>query len=94
MYREPLHRVMEWPASHVQLLARYLAKQPSPEERLEYGIAQLSAMYANAHSKPGSARASLSDFLLFANAWSQDLRGRYSEEELKTIETLHGGKIR
>lgn len=91
LYREPLHRVMDWPASEVRLIAAYLAREPAPDERIEIAVAHLSAIYTNAHLQKGSEQKPIADFLLFRKAWTsphatQD--GRYSDSDQKMLASL------
>jgi hypothetical protein len=60
---------MGWPDWSVRLLAEFLAKEPAPPVRIEASVAQLAAIYANAHRRKGAAPHKVSDFLLFDDAW-------------------------
>lgn len=51
------------------MLAQYLAKEPAPDERIEAAVAQLATIYVNAHRKKGTAPHSVSDLMLFRDAW-------------------------
>lgn len=59
----------EW---EVRLWATYFSREPGPDERLEYGIANLLSHYVNAHKARGKKSSKISDFLLFQNAWKYE----------------------
>lgn len=90
LYREPLSSVMGWPISHVHLIAEYLGREPAPDERIEYAIAQNSALFANANRRKDSAPAKLTDFMLFREAWKkpEPESGRYSESDKLMLKAL------
>lgn len=69
LFRRPLREVAAWPAWEVQVLQHYLAKQPAPEERLEVVLANLSAMFFNAHRGPGKQPLSADQFLFYRDPW-------------------------
>lgn len=82
---------MDWPASHIVLVASYLNKDPAPDERIEYAIAQLCAMFSNANSAKTSAPAKLKDFLLFREVWKPEVKidsDRYSEADQMMLASL------
>lgn len=56
-----------------------MAREPAPDERIEYAVAQLAAMYANAHRGKGKAPHKLSDFMLFRDAWKTEQEATLSE---------------
>jgi len=72
LYRQPLHVVNSWPASELRLLSKYLSKCPAPEERIEFALAHLSAIYVNAHRNKAQEAKKIADFMLFADAWRED----------------------
>ncbi len=71
LFRRPLREILDWPASHVAVIAEYLAHEPAPDERVEYAVSQIAAIYVNAHRKKGASPHPLSDFLLFRDAWKR-----------------------
>lgn len=81
LFRRPLHEVAAWPASDVNLLEHYLAKQPAPEERTEIAVATLCTMYRNAHRADGEPPHEVVKFLPYLDPWSQPIvsASRYSE---------------
>lgn len=82
---------MDWPASHVQLIAAYLAREPAPDERIEFAVTQLAAIYTNAHLPKDKPQKPISDFLLFRKAWAREAdasSGRYSESDQKMLAAL------
>jgi hypothetical protein len=81
---QPPSVVLGWPASDVHLLGAYLAREPAPTERLEYGLAYLSCQYHNAHSE---SRADLERFMLFRRVWRRT-DGRYSENDLEILDSI------
>lgn len=61
-----MHLILdEMPASELRTWAEYLAKSPSAEFRIEATVAQLAAIYRNAHVAEGTTPKGPSDFLLF-----------------------------
>lgn len=63
---------MNWPAWEIGLLAEFLSKEPAAEDRIEASLAQLAALYVNAHRKPGSQPHRIREFLLFDDAWKAE----------------------
>lgn len=61
------------------MLSQYLAREPAPDERIEYAVAQLAAMYANAHRGKGKPPYKITDFMLFRNAWKTEQEATLSE---------------
>lgn len=86
LFRRPFAEVLDWPASHVALIAEYLAHEPAPEERNEYALAQLAAIHVNGNRRKGSSPHPLSDFLLFRNAWKKQ-----EEESIEQFAASFGG---
>ena len=64
----------------------YLAREPSPVERVETAIAHLTAIYVNAHQSKGRAPTKISDFLLYRGAWPGQTDGRYSELDRQVLQ--------
>lgn len=83
---QPPSVVMGWPASDVQLLAAYLAREPAPTERIEYAVAHLHSSYANAH-RGDQPSMPLERFLMFAKAW-RNADGRYTDDEMDMLDQL------
>lgn len=83
---------MAWPVSDIEMLAAYLGKLPAPEERIEYAIAYLTAMYANTHRGKGDPPHAVEKFLLFRNAFGEtrDTKkaGRYSAADQQMLAGL------
>ena len=91
LYREPLHSVMDWPSSHIVLIASYLNTEPAPDERLEFSIAQLCSMLSNVNLAKDTEPRKLSDFLLFREVWKPEVKidsGRYSEADQLMLASL------
>lgn len=67
------------------MLATFLGREPSPEVRIEQGIAQLSALVVNAIRTKESKPAKLVDFLLYHDAFKAPQvelsSDRYSEAD-------------
>lgn len=82
---QPPSAVLGWPASDVQLTSAYLAQEPAPAERLEYAIAYMSCMYANAH-RGNRPEIPLERFLMFRHAWHAS--GRYTETDIEILESI------
>jgi len=62
---------MQWPARDIDTLAEFFSKEPPPDDRIEYAIAVLQSMYANAHRQKGTAARPLTDFLPFHGIWQE-----------------------
>lgn len=76
--RRPLGEVLAWPAAHVDLLLAFTAREPTPDERIELGLAQLSAL--NFNTNRGSAAAkSTADFLIAQDWWGEALPAALSD---------------
>lgn len=92
LYRRPYHEVLAWPRSSVQIAAAYLAKEPAPEERIEAALAQIAALYVNAHRRKGAAPHRIVDFLLFDDAWKPEQPAE--QEESITAFALSFGMVK
>lgn len=83
---------MQWPASDVARIAAYLAREPAPEERIEFGLAQLAAIYVNANRGKSSPARKVVDFMPFHNPWKSskpaESSGRYSALDLEIMAAL------
>jgi len=83
--------VARWPDWERDLVESYLARNPAPEERLEFATAHLSSIYVAAHQGRGATAPKLTDFLLFKDAFNQAPRvemGRYTETDRSLLEAL------
>lgn len=69
LMRVPLADVLGWPDAHVRLQLAFLAKEPSIEQRLELGIAQLSALVFNRSRGDGEEGKDIADYLLCDDPW-------------------------
>ena len=69
-------------------MENYLAREPSPAERLEVAIAHLTAIYVNGHQAKGRPPARISDFLLYRNVWPDTADGRYSDVDRQVLQEL------
>lgn len=80
------------PMGDIKLMAAYLAIEPAPEERIEWAIAQLTAMWAHTKKPPNSEYDPPSSFLVFRKAWdpdrSADLSG-LDANDLGVMNALH-----
>lgn len=83
---QPPSAVLGWPASDVRLMSAYLAQEPAPAERLEYAIAYMCCMYANAH-RGKRPEIPLERFLMFRHAW-RNASGRYTDTDLEILESI------
>ena len=84
LMRRPLGEVLSWPDGHVRLQLAFIAKEPPIEERIELGIAQLSALVFN-RSRSGTEQGKdLADFLLCDDPWRVK-PPRLSEYELQML---------
>lgn len=72
MFRQRPSEVLSWSAWEIELLAEFLRKEPCGEDRVEIAIAELAAIYVNAHRKKGAQPHKVDEFLLFHNAWKAD----------------------
>lgn len=80
--------MLQWPASHVRVIAKFLEREPTPEQRIEVAIAHLTQIYVNAHKKGG--QVPIEKFMLFRNAWKTAAiqSDRYTAAEKQTLATL------
>lgn len=88
--RVPLAQVLSWPVSHVDLHLAFLAKEPPAEDRIEWAIAQLSALMFNINRAKETAALGPSDFLPFADAWRDPAKQQgLTDEEMEMMGHLH-----
>ena len=85
--RRPVHEVMTWPLWVTRVYAEFLGREPLPEERIELGLAQLTANHAAVHRAPGSPAPRAADFLLARDAW-RDAGDGYTETDLAIMRQL------
>lgn len=57
--------------SEVEFWTEYFSHVPPPNERIEFMLAQLTALMSNVNRGKGSAAARPTDFLPFADAWKR-----------------------
>ena len=86
--RRPVHEVMTWPLWVTRVYAEFLSREPLPEERIELGLAQLTANYVAVHRAPGSPAPRPADFLLARDAWRDDAGDGYTETDLAIMRQL------
>lgn len=86
--RRPVHEVMTWPLWVTRVYAEFLGREPLPEERIELGLAQLTANYVAVHRAPGSPAPRPADFLLARDAWRDDAGDGYTETDLAIMRQL------
>lgn len=83
---------MDWPVSHVRLIATYLSREPAPDERIELALAQIATMYANSHRPKDRPPAKIVDFLAPRDVWKQAAAepssDRYSESDRLMLSAL------
>lgn len=72
----------------MELWAAYLSKEPAPEERVSAQVAQLSAQYSNAHRGRGKKASSVSDHILFSDAWRYVPKSSGNKDVDEDIKTL------
>lgn len=53
-------------------LREYLSKEPAPIEKLEYAIAQQTAIFVNANRAKGSPAKNIHELMLFRGVWSKE----------------------
>ena len=83
--RRPVHEVMTWPLWVTRVYAEFLGREPLPEERIELGLAQLTANYVAVHRAPGSPAPRAADFLLARDAWRRLRRDWAAMAALATL---------
>lgn len=91
IFRQRPSEVARWPDWERELVEHYLARNPAPEERLEFAIAHLSSIYVAAHQRRDATAPKLSDFLLFKDAFQSAPRismGRYTDTDQSILEAL------
>jgi hypothetical protein len=57
------------PDFELEFWRHFLAREPSPHEKLEHAIATLNAWYANAHKGKGRRDLEPSDFMVYRDVW-------------------------
>ena len=78
-----------WPAWHLDLIEQFRVREPDPLERIEFQLAQLTALYVNTHLKKGVAPRRTIDFLPFQDPWKDEqLSERYSEVDMQVLSEL------
>lgn len=63
---------MGWPNWVLSSLREYLSREPAPIERIEYALAQLSAIQINSNLAKGSPAKKTADLLMFRDAWKKE----------------------
>ena len=53
------------------MMEHYLARDPSPEDRVEVAVARMTAHFVNAHQPQGAQPKTTADFLPYQKAWSE-----------------------
>lgn len=86
--RRPVHEVMAWPLWVTRVYAEFLTREPLAEERIELGLAQLTANYVAVHRVPGSPAPRPADFLLARDAWREAGDDGYTETDLAIMRQL------
>lgn len=81
-----MREIASWPAWEVRLLDHYVNKQPPAEDRVEFAVATLCALFFNAHRGQGQPPRRLKDYLPFLDPWP--MPGRYSELDREVLEAL------
>lgn len=84
-----MREIASWPAWEVRLIDAYLNKQPAAEDRMEFALATLCAMFFNANRGKEQAARRMKDYLPFLDPWPNlgDL-GQYSELDLEVMKAL------
>lgn len=80
----PVHEVAGWPQRVIDLYAAFLSVEPAPEERIEYALAQLSALVVNRTRGAGEQPQRVADMLMFASPW---------QEKLSTLDAQIGSRL-
>lgn len=88
LLRIGLPDLLQWPHWVLQLYAAFLEREPAPEQRLEYGLAQIASIHANSMRAPSSQPRPLTEFLLFADPWSESPGDGLTPEERQLMEGL------
>lgn len=71
-------------------MEHYLSKQPMANDRVEFAMATLCAMFFNANRGQGQPVKNVKDYLPFIDPWpSKD--GRYSDLDKEVLGTLLNG---
>ncbi len=89
LFKRPLHEVAAWSAAEVDLIIAFLAREPSPEVRLEIAVARLTEITVMLMGS-GSAKPGIMDFLPFLDAWKAPVVDdtRYNETDLEVLKLL------
>lgn len=84
--RVPLADVLAWPDHHVRLQLAFLEREPPADDRIEFALAQLSALTFNLQRGKDSKPLGASDFLAFADPWKQPEQvGVLGSDEVKMM---------
>ena len=69
-------------------MEHFLAREPSPTERVEVALAHLTSLYVSAHQGKGAPQKRISDFLLYRDTWPASADGRYNEIDKQVLQEL------
>lgn len=87
LYRIPVSTLMRCvPAWDLELMNAFLSVEPSPEERIERGIAEFTALWVSSKKPPGSEPSSPEDFMPYRKAWEPVLD--LPDEDLRLMQAL------
>lgn len=90
--RRPLVEVASWPAREVRVLEKFMARESTPEQRLEILVARVACDYFDFNSVRGSPRRDIIPYLPFIKAWEKSVNladERYSDLDREIL-----GKLR
>ena len=80
--------VSRWPAWEIDLLDKFFEREPASIDRVEMGIARLTAMYVAAHQRSGGRLPAITDFLPHLKAWPFPQDGRYSDVDREIMQVM------
>ena len=67
------------------MLEHFLAREPTPIERIERMFAGLTAMYHNTHLRQGASAKAADDFLPYLKAWPEQMSREEYEQTLADL---------
>ncbi|MEJ7746055.1 MAG: hypothetical protein WKF61_04735 [Luteimonas sp.] len=81
----PIQVLWQWPDSVIDLYLSFLATEPTIEQRIEVGIAQLTAVTFNRSRQQGEEGKSAADYLIAHEPWDTGPASELSTDELRMM---------
>jgi hypothetical protein len=94
LFRRPVREIADWPAWEVRLIEKFLAREPSAEDRVEIALAHIAAVYFNSQSRQGAPQIKTSDLLLFMDPWQADPLANFADERYSDLDREIFGQLK